>query len=90
VAYLASIEFDTERRTFVAKLTFSPESAAIDKTIIFKDVWQFNDIFDDPEEYKEDWIEQIIGLDEWSTMYVLKTDLREIIFYTEAIPEIVV
>jgi hypothetical protein len=68
-------------------LKLDPNSDFIDKTIIFRGVQDFEETLDQ-EDWTADDIDSVIGLDQYSTRYVLRTEVREIIFSSSIVPEI--
>jgi hypothetical protein len=69
-------------------LQSDPESNRIDRTLVFRGVRDFQETVYKNED-TTDYLESIIGLDEYSTKYVLTTDIREIVFSSFIAPEIV-
>jgi hypothetical protein len=88
VIFIHRMKFDVNQGLFTLDLKFDPESEYIDKTLTFRDVQDFSETLDDDEEITTDYVDSIIGLDQYSARYVLKTDVREIIFSSLATPEI--
>lgn len=87
VIFIHKMEFDAKQGLFTLELKFNPEADRIDKTLIFQSVQDFEEIVDE-EDYTRDYIDSIIGLDQYSTKYVLKTEVREIVFSSFVAPEI--
>ena len=87
VIFLHKMEFDANQGLFTLDLKFDPESDRIDKTLIFRDVQDFEETVDE-EDCTTDFVDSIIGLEQYSTRYVLKTEVREIVFSSLITPEI--
>jgi hypothetical protein len=87
VFYIARIEFDSDQRLLTLDLRFDPESNHVDKILIFHDVQDFEETVSEDED-TTDYMDSIIGLDQDSNRYVLKTDIREITFSSLITPEI--
>ena len=87
VIFIHKMEFDAKQGVFTLDLKFNPESDQINKTLIFQSVQDFEEIVDE-EDCTPDYIDSIIGLDQYSTKYVLKTEVHEIVFSSLVAPEI--
>jgi hypothetical protein len=87
VIFIRRMSFDANQGLFTLDLQFDPDCDRIDKTLIFKNVQDFEETLDE-ENWTAGDIDSIIGLDQYSTRYVLKTEVREIIFSSEVTPEI--
>jgi hypothetical protein len=87
VTFIHKMNFDANQGSFTLELQFDPDSDHIDKTLIFRGVQDFEETLDE-EDSAADSIDSIIGLDQYSTRYVLRTEVREIIFSSAMIPEI--
>ena len=86
VIFIRNMSFDANQGSFTLDLQFDPNSDCIDKILVFRGVRDFEETLD--EEDWDDDIDSIIGLDQYSTRYVLKTEVREIIFSSAMTPEI--
>jgi hypothetical protein len=87
VVYIARIELDANQKLFTLDLRFDPESDLVDKILVFHDVQDFEEIFNEDED-TTDYMDSIIGLEQDSSRYVLTTDVREITFSSLMAPEI--
>lgn len=87
VIFIRNMNFDANQGLFTLHLQFDPNSDCFDKTLIFRGVQDFEETLDG-EDWDDNDIDSIIGLDQYSTRYVLKTEVREIIFSSEMTPEI--
>jgi hypothetical protein len=85
--FIHKLNFDINQDLLTLDLQFNPESDDIDKTLIFHGVQDFEDVLD-IDEYDANCLDAIIGLDQYSTKYVLKTHEREISFSSMIAPEI--
>jgi hypothetical protein len=87
VIFIRNMNFEANQGLFTLDLQFDPNFDHIDKTLIFRDVQDFEETLDE-EGWADDDIDSIIGLDQYSTRYVLKTEVREIVFSSATTPEI--
>jgi hypothetical protein len=85
--FIHKLDFDATQGLLTLELQFNPESDGIDKTLVFRDVQDFEDVLDS-DEYDADYLDSIIGLDQYSTKYILKTHEREISFSSVVTPEV--
>jgi hypothetical protein len=87
VIFIRRMNFDANQGLLTLDLQFDPDCDRIDKTLVFRDVQDFEETLDE-EDWTVDDIDSIIGLDQYSTRYVLTTEVREIVFSSEVTPEI--
>lgn len=87
VIFIRNMNFDGHQGLFTLDLQFDPNSDRTDKTLIFRDVQDFEETLHE-EDIDNDYVDSIIGLDQYSTKYILTTEAREIIFSSAMIPEI--
>lgn len=87
VMFIHRMEFDKKQGLFTLDLKFNPESDYIDKTILFQGVQEFKETVDEEEDTTH-YLDSIIGLDQYSTKYVLRTEVREIMFSSIIPPEV--
>jgi hypothetical protein len=74
--FIANMEFDAEQCLFKIDLQFHPDSKHFDKTVIFRGVQSFEEVFDgDEDEDSPDYLDSLVGLDQYSTKYLLRTCL---------------
>jgi hypothetical protein len=85
--YIHRMEFDENKGSFTLDLQFDPESFQIDKTLVFQGIQDFEETIEE-EEDAINYVDLVIGLDQYSTKYVLKTVAREITFTSLIIPEV--
>jgi hypothetical protein len=92
VTYISSIEYDSAERRLTIKFLRDPEESVIDRILTFSNVKDFSDELNWDEGEDEDCLDSLIGLDEYpedeGTCYVVHTDKREMVFYTNENPQI--
>ncbi|HEY3229110.1 MAG TPA: hypothetical protein VGJ87_07820 [Roseiflexaceae bacterium] len=93
VVYIHALGFDAHRAHFVMTILKHPEQSALARTLLFTDVQSFTDDWDEAEPVAAGDVDSLIGLIEYpaggGVRYLIRTEYREISFYTEAPPSII-
>lgn len=85
--FISKLYFDDGQGLLTLDLQFDPDSNCIDKTLIFRNIQDFKEVLDN-DEHDPDYLDTIVGLDQYSTKYILRTYEREISFSSIVTPEI--
>ena len=89
--YINKIEFNEADQQLQVQFQRHPkERGKVDKTLVFNGVHNFTEYLDEPDkdEFLKDDTELLIGLDGYVSKYVIRTDCREISFYSDKQPEL--
>jgi hypothetical protein len=88
--YIDSIIVEPENRRITLKFLKFPELNRAVKTLTFYAIQNFNQVWDNWPDYSANDLDSLIGLHEFpqepGSKYVLKTENREITFYTKLEP----
>lgn len=94
VSCISSIEHDRAQRRITIKFLKDPEEHLIDRILTFSGVEDFSEeeLEDEDVEADINVVDSLIGLDEYpeagSVLYVVHTELRELVFRTKEKPQI--
>ena len=93
VAYIHAVGYDAHRAQLVMTILKHPELALLARTVLFTDVQGFSDEWDEDEPVAANDLDSLIGLHAYpesgGVRYLIRTEYREISFYTEARPSII-
>ncbi len=90
VIYIQSIDYSLVENCLSTKFLKNPKESLIARILTFSNVQELSDEWNWDEGRDEDCLDSLIGLDEYpeqsGVQYVIQTEQRAIIFYTEEEP----
>ncbi len=92
IIYIHSIEHDVVNKYLVIKFLKNPvDEPSVARILTFLNIQDFSEEIDD-EDFDENCLDSLIGIQEYpeatGVRYVIRTEQREIIFFTETEPKI--
>ena len=92
IIYIHSIQYDIVDRCLVIKFLKSPEEEpSIARILTFFNIQDFSEEIDE-KDFDEDCLDSLIGIQEYpqktGVRYVVRTEQREMIFFTEVEPQV--
>lgn len=91
--YIHAVGYDMHRGQLIIMLLKHPEEVVIVRTLFFRGVRMYDDVWDDEDFDLDHDIDTIIGIDEYfeeeNMKYLIRTASREISFVTSFPPEII-
>ncbi|HCF27836.1 MAG TPA: hypothetical protein DEV81_11705 [Cyanobacteria bacterium UBA11049] len=92
IVYIHSIDYDAVNKNLVIQLLKSPEyQPQIARILTFYNIQNFSEELD-KEDFDEDCLDSLIGLQEYpqktGVQYLIRTEQREIVFFTEVEPHV--